>query len=111
SRVLLNAHDEMAWASAVLDRSSGLQFALPADERALTLTADGSAALTLKRDMNALAFVLLVRSLDDDADGMLDGWESFFGFDPTDASDASEDANGDGITNLQSFLDRGHPTA
>jgi hypothetical protein len=111
ARVLLNARDEMTWASAVLDRPSGLQFALPADERALALTADGSAALMLRRDLNALAFVLLVRSLDDDADGMLDGWESFFGLDPTDATDASEDANGDGSTNLQSFLDRGHPTA
>ena len=111
ARVLLKARDEMNWTSAVLDRPSGLQFALPVDERALALTADGSAALMLKRDLNALAFVLLVRSLDDDADGMLDGWESFFGLDPTDASDAAEDANGDGRTNLQSFLDRGHPTA
>lgn len=113
TRVLLDARDglEPAWASAVLDRSSGLQFALPADERALALTADGSAALMLKRDLDAQAFVLLVRSLDDDGDGMLDGWETFFGLDATDPSDAFDDANSDGTTNLQSFLDRRHPTA
>ena len=111
ARVLLNARDEMTWASALLDRPSGLQFALSADERALALTADGREALILRRDLAAQTFWLLVRSLDDDGDGMLDGWETFFGLDPSDPSDAVEDANGDGTSNLESFLDRGHPTA
>ncbi len=41
--------------------------------------------------------------LDDDNDGMPDDWEMQFGFDPLDPSDAAEDADGDGVTNLEEF--------
>ena len=42
--------------------------------------------------------------LDDDDDGMPDSFENANGFNPLDASDASEDADGDGVTNLDEFI-------
>jgi hypothetical protein len=39
-------------------------------------------------------------SLDQDGDGMLNGFEIAFGLDPLDPSDGSEDLDGDGLTNL-----------
>ncbi len=41
---------------------------------------------------------------DDDNDGMPDSWESDNGFNALDDSDASQDADGDGFSNLQEFL-------
>ena len=41
---------------------------------------------------------------DRDGDGMLDTWETQFGFDPDDAADAFEDLDGDGWNNLDEFL-------
>ena len=40
---------------------------------------------------------------DADADGMSDVWEREHGFDPTDAGDAGEDPDNDGLVNLQEF--------
>ena len=42
--------------------------------------------------------------LDDDGDGMPDGWELANGFDPRLAADADLDADADGISNLDEFL-------
>jgi len=41
---------------------------------------------------------------DSDNDGMSDEWEIVNNLDPTDSNDGNEDANGDGYTNLESFL-------
>ena len=47
---------------------------------------------------------------DTDSDGMDDGWEVFYdGLDPLDDSDASEDPDGDGKTNLQEYNAGTHP--
>ena len=42
---------------------------------------------------------------DSDSDGMPDIWELIFNLDPNDSSDAVGDLDGDGISNLQEFLD------
>ncbi len=47
---------------------------------------------------------VVVVDLDTDKDGMPDHWERANGFDPAGASDASADADGDGMTNLQEYL-------
>ena len=41
---------------------------------------------------------------DTDKDGMPDEWETLNGFDPNDKSDGNKDADGDGYTNLEEFL-------
>jgi hypothetical protein len=48
---------------------------------------------------------------DADKDGMPDGWETKHGLNPNNASDAAEDKNGDGYTNIEDFLNGLDPTA
>lgn len=47
--------------------------------------------------------IQIVEILDNDNDGMLDSWELKNGLDPSNAADASQDADNDGLTNLQEF--------
>lgn len=46
---------------------------------------------------------------DTDHDGMSDEWEERFGFDPNDASDGALDADADGYTNIEEFLNGTDP--
>lgn len=48
---------------------------------------------------------------DADSDGMPDEWETKYGLDPHDASDAASDLNGDGYTNIEDFLNGLVPAA
>jgi pectate lyase len=48
---------------------------------------------------------------DADDDGMPNDWEQSHGLNPHDASDASADANGDGYTNIEDFLNGLDPQA
>jgi len=52
-----------------------------------------------------------IRDPDDDNDGMFDDWEREHGFDPFDAGDATLDADSDGRSNLEEFLDQSDPHA
>lgn len=47
--------------------------------------------------------------LDSDHDGMPDLWEQKYGFNPADPSDNNKDANGDGYTNSEEFLNGTDP--
>ena len=47
---------------------------------------------------------------DTDKDAMPDEWEDRFGFDPDDATDGPEDANGNGYTNVEEYLNGTVPT-
>ena len=42
--------------------------------------------------------------VDSDSDGMPDEWENQHGLDPNNASDAIQDLNGDGYTNIEEYI-------
>ena len=44
-------------------------------------------------------------------DGMPDEWERKHGLNPADPADAARDANGDGYTNVEEYLNGRDPTA
>lgn len=46
---------------------------------------------------------------DTDRDGMPDAWEQRHGFDPVNAADGNEDADGDGYTNVEEYLNATDP--
>jgi hypothetical protein len=48
--------------------------------------------------------------LDSDHDGMPDTWELLYGFDPNDPKDGNFDADKDGYTNIEEFLNVSDPT-
>jgi len=48
---------------------------------------------------------------DTDSDGMPDIWEKHYGFDPYDPSDAVQDADHDGVTNLEEYRAGSNPLA
>jgi len=48
--------------------------------------------------------------VDSDHDGMPDEWETKYGLDPNDPSDAAKDKDGDGYTNLEEYLNGTDPT-
>jgi hypothetical protein len=47
---------------------------------------------------------------DSDGDGLPDEWETKYKLNPNDASDASQDKDGDGYTNIEEFLNGTDPT-
>ncbi|HLR25024.1 MAG TPA: hypothetical protein VK112_04085 [Fodinibius sp.] len=46
---------------------------------------------------------------DSDSDGMPDPWEEKYGLDPNDSSDANGDMNGDGYTNIETYINGINP--
>lgn len=48
--------------------------------------------------------------VDTDNDGMPDVWETRYGLNPNDASDATTDCNGDGYTNIEKYINGIEPT-
>jgi hypothetical protein len=47
--------------------------------------------------------------MDSDHDGMPDGWERRHKLNPNDTSDGSSDADGDGYTNVEEYLNQTDP--
>lgn len=70
------------------------------DSNGVDSPASSEAAATLGPDNDADG-IPDVADPDDDNDSMPDAWEVAHGFNPLDPSDASQDADGDGFTNLE----------
>lgn len=100
----------LMWGTEYFDRRSGLVSTLPATYN-VALSGDGRYVLAHHTRSDASGADLRLIDLDADADGMLDGWETHFGLDPTDPSDAARDADSDGVSNAEEFAGRSHPTA
>ncbi len=69
-------------------------------------------AITVQDDEGATAtqqWTVMMDAQDQDQDDMPDTWETQNGLDPTDPGDAAEDPDGDGITNLEEFLNGTDP--
>lgn len=57
----------------------------------------------------ALTFSAADVPVDTDGDGMPDAWEARYGFNPNEASDGAQDADNDGYTNIEEFLNGTDP--
>jgi PKD repeat protein len=95
-----------------LDPATGVMEWTPSYEQSLggpypaTITVeDGDGGL------DSQTFEVQVGWTDADGDGMADEWEVDNGLDPTDPSDAGDDPDGDGVTNLDEFLDGTDPNS
>ena len=93
-----------------LDPATGLLEWTPTYDQSLggpysaTLTVDDGDGGT-----DVEVFTVTVGWSDEDGDGMADDWELDNGLDPTDPSDAGDDPDMDGVTNLEEFEDGTDP--
>jgi len=95
-------------AGATIDPSTGLiewtpTFAQTGPNSFVVTVDDGDGGQDVQ------SFTVIVGFEDLDNDGMADTWETDNGLDPTDPSDAGLDPDGDGLTNLDEFLNGQDP--
>jgi Tol biopolymer transport system component len=101
----------------LIDRVSGLRETIPtatgSEYKSMSLSSDGRFTAFGPYDGTVGASQqLYVYDRDSgDADGMPSAWETAFGLNPTDLTDANADADLDGVTNLQEYVRGTHPAA
>ena len=100
----------------LVDRVSGLRETIPDGAAGLpttfSLSSDGRSPRSARRMGAGHAQQIYVYDRDSgDGDGMPSAWETLFGLNPTNLTDASADADLDGVTNLQEYLRGTHPNA
>lgn len=107
-----------AYASVLSNAGATLPKRDPVDERVVNMVRTGT--VTYVEGKGILTDIAQVGGYpeyqgapykDNDSDGMPNDWESRYGLDPNDAQDASADANDDGYTNIEDFLNGLDPTA
>lgn len=75
----------------------------------LALHATTTTPALLDDYLGAIALRVLADPTDSDSDGMTDAFEAAFGLDKHDPSDAGTDRDGDGLSNLDEYLQRTNP--
>ncbi len=71
----------------------------------VTAESVGSTWIRVLSDGEAAQLLVVVDiALDSDGDGIADAWEVAFGLDPDDPTDADDDLDEDGLTNVEEFL-------
>ncbi|WP_282167756.1 hypothetical protein [Shewanella japonica] len=101
STVLSGEHD---WHVVLIDIEAG--------EHTLSwhyLKDDETAALEDTMWLTDIVLPLNLDVLDSDFDGMPDGWEYTYGLNPYSKTDASDDIDQDGLTNLEEFIANTNP--
>jgi uncharacterized repeat protein (TIGR01451 family) len=85
--------------------SAGSPMTEPREDHTATRLQDGRVLLAAGWNGHALSTSeIYADKVDKDQDGMDDAWELKYGFNPADRTDALQDADGDGHTNLQEYL-------
>jgi hypothetical protein len=96
--------DATASASGTSYTTSNASIATVSEEGRVTASGSGSAIISATNDgALALIRVSVAAAGDADADGLPDDYEQSNGLDPNDPADATQDVDGDGLSNLQEF--------
>ena len=82
---------------------------LPFQRVQLEIDLDGDNFFEISTVLHWSAVLLGVELVDTDGDAMHDRWEIIHGFDPLNASDAMEDADNDGYSNVNEYLGGSNP--
>ena len=82
---------------------------MPFQRVKLELDQDGDSSFEILTIVDWAGIVNGIELIDSDGDGIHDRWEIFYGLNPLDDADATQDADNDGFSNLEEYLGGSNP--